>query len=456
MNKRKLKISLFWKILLLFWLVFVIIFTANLFFVHLSSETIRYRPLPPHLHHQLENIRHKLDFVLREQKVKKGRQRKFLRNIFLINQNGNDHFGKFVPEMLTQLDTRVSKNNIPMTAFKKQLLYFGGLPYHSTRGIFKIYVLQQFSILSRGYFGVFIREFAHNLLISTFFVSFPVSFLLAWLFTRPIKKLQLAIKEMSKNLNHRKNLESLLSRGDEFGELARDFDSMAEDLNKILVSKNRLLSDVSHELKSPLARLQIALGLARRKQPSSTDSSELERIKLEADRMNQMITGLLDYSKMDTQYENYDKQSFDLSELITILVNDATFEGQQKEIQIQSNLEPNLMIKAIKPMMVSCIENILRNAIRYANKKIEVNCHLDSSTKQVIVSVCDDGNGVIDGQQKRIFEAFYRPEEDRSRQSGGVGLGLSIAKKAVDAHNGIITAENIQPYGLKISIHFPQ
>lgn len=456
MKKRKIRISLFWKILLLFWLVFVVVLTFNLFFTHLSSETIRYRPLPPHLHHQLEKVRDRLGFIFENRPEIRERRKKFLRDTYLIDENGKDYFNKPLSEMLVQLDNRVRKNDIPMTAFKKQHLYFGGMPFESKSGSFNIYVSQRFSILSRGYFGVFIREFAHNLLISTFLVSFPTSFLLAWLFTRPIKKLRLAIKEMSENLNDRKNLESLVNRRDEFGELARDFDSMAEHLDKILVSKNRLLSDVSHELRSPLARLQIALGLAHKKQQQPTENSELERIKLEADRMNQMITGLLDYSKMDTQYEKHDKQSFDLSELITILVDDAAFEVQEKNIQLESNLQPGLMISAIKPMLVSCIENILRNAIRYADKKITIDCQLDPSTGQINISICDDGKGVPDGQQERIFEAFYRPEKDRSRQSGGVGLGLSIAKKAVDAHNGTIKAENIQPHGLKISICFPQ
>jgi len=456
MNKQKIRINLFWKILLLFWLVFVVVLTFNLFFTHLNSETIRYRPLPPHLHHQLEKVRVRLGHILEKRPGTKKRRNKFLRDTYLIDKNGKDYFNKSLPDILVQLDKRVRKNDIPMTAFKKQNLYFGGLPFDSKTGSFNIYISQRFSILSRGYFGVFIREFSHNLLISTFLVSFPTSFLLAWLFTRPIKKLRLAIKEMSENLSERKNLESLVKRRDEFGELARDFDSMAEHLDKILVSKNRLLSDVSHELRSPLARLQIALGLAHKKQQQPTESTELERIKLEADRMNQMITGLLDYSKMDTQYEKHEKQSFDLSELVTILMDDATFELQEKNIQIESILQPGLMISAIKPMLVSCIENIIRNAIRYADKKIKIECQLDPSTRQIIISISDDGKGIPNGQQERIFEAFYRPEKDRSRQSGGVGLGLSIAKKAVDAHNGTITAENIQPHGLKISICFPQ
>jgi len=455
MKNGRIRISLFWKILLLFWLVFVLILTFNLFFTHLSSETVRYRPLPPHLHHHLDNIRDKLNFIFEKHHTFKGKQRRFLRDVFLISQEGKDYFEKPVSEMLVQLNSRVRKNDIPMTAFKKRMLYFGGLPFNTKAGSFNIYISQRFSILSRGYFGIFMREFAHNLLVSTFLVSFPLSFLLAWLFTRPIKKLQLAVKEMSTNLSERKNLNSLLNRRDEFGDLARDFDFMAAHLAEILISKNRLLSDVSHELKSPLARLQIALGLANKKQQSQNDSSELKRIKLEADRMNQMITGLLDYSKMDTQFKKLDKQNFDLCKLIKILVNDAAFESQQKNIQIQSNLKEGLMISAIKPMIISCIENILRNAIRYADKKIEINCHLDHSLEQIIISISDDGKGVPEGQQEKIFEAFYRPETDRSRQSGGVGLGLSIAKKAVDAHNGKTIAENIKPHGLRVSVILP-
>jgi two-component system sensor histidine kinase CpxA len=451
--KKKIRIKLFWKILLLFWLVFVIILTFNLFFTHLSSENIRYRPMPPHLHHQLKNVRHKLGFILKEHPNIRKRPRKFLKDIFLIDKNGKDYFNKQVPEMLALLDKRIRKNDIPMTAFKKQMLYFGGLPFEPKTGAYKIYVSQRFSVLSRGYFSVFIREFAHNLLASTFLVSFPLSFLLAWLFTRPIRQLQSAIKEMSENLSERKNLDFLLGRRDEFGDLARDFDSMAAHLDKILISKNRLLSDVSHELKSPLARLQIALGLAHKKQ--NNDSSELIRIKLEADRMNQMINGLLDYSKVDTQYKEQDKCSFDIRELIETLIEDAKFESQQKNIQIKSNLQAGLTIRAIKPMLISCIENILRNAIRYANKEIEICCHSEQSSEQIIIIISDDGIGVPDGQQGKIFDAFYRPEEDRSRQSGGVGLGLSIAKKAVDAHNGKIMAENIQPHGLRVSITLP-
>ncbi len=454
MKKKPLRIGLFWKILVVFWLVFAIILTFNLFFTQLNSENIRYRQLPPHLHHQLENTRKKLRFMLKRHPNLRETQPKFTNHIFLLDENGKDYFGKKTSEMIIQLHKRVDQSGNLMTAFRKQRLYFGGLPIDLRKKSYQIYLTERFSILSRGYFGVFIREFAHNLLFTTFVVSFPLSFILAWFFTRPIKKLQKAIKEMSGNLTERKNLNKLIDRRDEFGELARDFDSMANHLDAIMTSKTRLLSDVSHELRSPLARIQIALGLARKKQFES-ESPELERIKLEADRMNQMISGLLDYSKMNTQYTFQDKTRFNLSELLEILITDANFESQQHSIQIKSCLQENVEFNGIKTILVSCFENILRNAIRYASNEIKVECKVDTQNNQICITISDDGDGVADEQLDRIFEAFYRPEDDRSRQSGGVGLGLSIAKKAIQTHKGTIYAQNTTPHGLSISIQLP-
>lgn len=391
-----------------------------------------------------------------QNKSKKNRfkRKKFLRNVFLINANGEDYFGKISPEILMLLNERVNKNNRPMTALRKKIVYFGGLKIDIENHSYRIYITQYFSVLSRGYLSAFTKEFSRTLFVSTFLVSFPLSFLLAWLFTRPIKKLQLAVKEMSDSLSDRNSLEALINRKDEFGDLARDFNAMADHLNEIMQSKTRLLSDVSHELKSPLARLQIALGLAGRQQSGSTPQA-LARIKLEADRMNQMISGLLEYSKLSTSDHQRNVQHFNLTELIEILVNDAKFECQQKQIEISTHLPDNLKIIAVKSMLLSCLENILRNAIRYANQSISIAGQIENLSKHTIIEICDDGCGVDEDKKDKIFEAFYRPETDRSRQSGGVGLGLSIARKVVEAHKGTITAENIQPHGLKITIMLP-
>ncbi len=464
MIKKHLRFGLFWKILLGFWAVFIVIFTFNLFFTHLSSDAVRYRKLPEHLQHQLVKIKKRLHHSLKRMSGRKLKSTKHYRNIYLIDGQGEDLLGKKVPSIILQLHKLSQKNGNAMTAFQKQSLSFGGSGFDYKNETYKIYKTQRFSVLSRGYFGVFIREFSHNLLVSMFLISFPLSFLIAWFFSRPIKRLQMAVSELSNNLSERKSLDLLTSRQDEFGDLARDFDAMAMHLEKILLSKTRLLSDVSHELRSPLARLQIALGLAHKKRnvhesKSTQINIELDRIKLEADRMNQMLSGLLDYSKMDNTYSKHEEKSIDLSQLLKQLITDAEFEGDQKGITIESIIQPHTFIIGDQLLLMSCFDNILRNGIRYANSKIIVECKtfqsLESSKEFIQVSIQDDGDGIGDDQKEKIFEAFYRPETDRSRQSGGVGLGLSIAKKAIEAHCGEIFAENINPSGLKIMIKLP-
>jgi len=426
--------------------------------------------MPPHLHHKLELTKDKLIESLDHKRVedKRGKhksRRKFWRHVYLIDKTGLDYFGKDVPDLLKTLIQHVDKGENAMSVVEKRNVYFGGTPLHYQNKLYRVYIGQKLSYLSRSYIGSFFRKFAHSLLISTFIVSFPLSFLLAWLFTRPIKKLQQATKDIAQDISNRRNLQSLLTRRDEFGELAQDFELMSQHIESQIASKNRLLSDVSHELRSPLARLQIALAIAENKfkESSSSDKAnkkepninELSRIKLEAQRMNLMLTGLLDYAKVDASKNESEFEHIDLKNLLTVLVNDANFEAQQQDIVISVKFEEDLKMVGNKVALLSCLENILRNAIRYANKKIIVSSFIQPDKKQLMINISDDGKGVVAIDIDKIFDAFYRPNLDRARQSGGVGLGLSIAKKAVTAHSGKIWAENLKPEGFSIYIQFP-
>jgi two-component system sensor histidine kinase CpxA len=454
MKRPKLKITLFWKILLWFWFILVTVFSLNLFLTQVSNENTRYRSLPPHLHQQLIGARHKLYPVLERKRFKQRKRSKFLRNTFLLDQDGADYFGRKVPEMLLLLDQRIKKNKKPASAFKKKFLYFGGLEMRIDDKDYRLYLSQNFSILSRGYFSVFVREFAHNLLVSIFFVSFPLSFLLAWFFTRPIKKLQEAIGEITDDLGDRDSLNQLSKRTDEFGDLAKDFSKMASHIESAISSKDRLLSDVSHELKSPLARLQISLGLAYKKQ-TEQNYTELDRIKLEADRMNAMVTSLLEYSKLEHHELQQELKTIELDTFLKSVTDDAEFEGKANGIIVKTEFASNISLSAQPSMLLSCFENVLRNAIRYATNEVIVRCKLDQENNSVLIEIIDDGCGVPNEQLEKIFDAFYRPESDRSRLSGGVGLGLSIAKKVIDAHEGKIVAKNVEPTGLAICIQLP-
>jgi two-component system, OmpR family, sensor histidine kinase CpxA len=428
--------------------------TFNLFFTQLSSTDIRYRKIPPHLQQVLVNSQNKIRRMFERHPRRERLPAKLARQIFLLDSSGNDYFGKRIPEVLFQLDRMAKKRQIPLTAFRKQEFYFGGVNLVFNKQRYKIYIEQRLSVLSGQFFGVFIREFAHNLLITTFFVSFPLSFLLAWLFTRPIKKLQQTIREMSTNLDNRENLTKLLKRNDEFGDLARDFSTMTDAIKHLIDSKMRLLSDVSHELRSPLARIQIALGLAEKKS-SHVKNSELIRIKSEINRIDEMIDGLLDYSRADLLSLENRLDPLDLKPLIESVVNDASFELQSKQIQIILSVDDNLAIIGNASLLISAIENILRNAIRYAKTQIVLTASAQLEEQRMLISIIDDGPGVADDQLDKIFEPFYRPDNARSREHGGAGLGLSIAKKATEAHKGSIKANNHYPNGLEITITLP-
>jgi len=463
-DKKPFRINLFWRILLCFWLAFVLIFTFNLFVIQLNNDSIHYQRMPPHLHHKLVLTKNKLIATLEKKIIKHKSRKRFWRNVYLIDDAGVDYFGKNVPDLLISLNRHVDKGQHEMSVVEKRKIFFGGLSLHHQSKKYRVYIGQKFSYLSRSYIGSFFRKFAQNLLISTFIISFPLSFVLAWLFTRPIKKLQLATKDIAEDVSNRRNLQALLTRRDEFGELAQDFESMSQHIESQLHSKNRLLSDVSHELRSPLARLQIALAIAENKLTKASvngesSSNELNRIKLEAERMNLMLTGLLDYAKVDAPSHVNHFEQVDIKRLLTLVINDANFEAQQQNIVITTDLADNLNMVADQAALLSCLENILRNAIRYASNKITVSSYNRNAQNrgqdQLMITISDDGEGITSGDINQIFDAFYRPNLDRARHSGGVGLGLSIAKKAVMIHSGKIWAENLQPQGFAIHIQLP-
>ncbi|NQZ80779.1 MAG: HAMP domain-containing protein [Colwellia sp.] len=453
-NKKPFRINLFWRILLWFWLAFVLIVTLNLFIIQMNNDSIHYQRMPPHLHHQIILAKNKIIKSI-ENKRKYKHRRKFWRRIYLIDTAGVDYFGKDVPDLLNTLREHVYRGQHAMSVIEKKELFFGGVPLRIKNKKYRIYIGQKFNYMSRGYIGSFFRKFAQNLLISTFIISFPLSFLLAWLFTRPIKKLQQATKDISQDVTNRKNLQALLTRRDEFGELAQDFELMSQHIESQLLSKTQLLSDVSHELRSPLARLQIALAIAENKLATGSNNHEFARIKIEDDRMNLMLAGLLDYAKIEALSHASQFEIIDINNLLSLLINDANFEAQQQKITITTELEHKLRVDGDKAALLSCLENILRNAIRYAEKKITVCSYIKKNNNQLMITISDDGNGIKSDDIDKIFEAFYRPNLDRSRDSGGVGLGLSIAKKAVKAHSGKIWAENIQPHGFSIHIQLP-
>jgi two-component system sensor histidine kinase CpxA len=247
-------------------------------------------------------------------------------------------------------------------------------------------------------------------------------------------------------------------RRDELGQLMRDFDRMAERMEALMESQSRLLKDVSHELRSPLARLSVALGLARQKSSHDAEAA-LARIELEADRLNQLIQRLLTISRLETGTDGVRKARLSLHELVEHIARDAEYEDQGRGCRVSADPTDEFAIEANPDLLRSAIENVVRNAVRYTAQGTTVEIRLErrigDEGEDIVVRVLDFGPGVPDEALQRIFQPFYRIDDARNRLTGGAGLGLSIADRAVRLHGGRVRASNRPEGGLEVEIRIP-
>ena len=241
------------------------------------------------------------------------------------------------------------------------------------------------------------------------------------------------------------------NRKDEIGELAKSFNLMAERIQTLLAAERRLLLDISHELRSPLARLSVAVELAR----SGEDREHmLDRIQKEADRLNELVTELLQVTRVEGDPSLHRTDTVRLDELLGDVVYDSLLEAKAKDCTLLLNAPMPVTLAGDEELIRRAVENVIRNAIRYAPPGTSVDVELRASPEMAQVRVRDYGPGVPEEALSRIFDPFYRVDSDRNRMSGGLGLGLAIARRSVELHKGKLTAENAHP-GLLVTIEFP-
>jgi two-component system, OmpR family, sensor histidine kinase CpxA len=283
-------------------------------------------------------------------------------------------------------------------------------------------------------------------------------YLLARYLAQPIVKLRSTTRELSGgNLSARVD-PGLLKRRDEIGYLGRDFNFMATHIESLVDAQRRLLTDISHELRSPLARQGVALGLARRRANAEVGPS-LDRIGREAERMNQMIGQLLDLSRVENGTDTLQVSRIDLTSLVDEIVQDADYEALDRERAVRVTARDKCSINGVVDLLSSAIENVVRNAVRHTNPNTSVEIGLRCSDlngqRSATITVRDHGRGVPESSLDEIFQPFYRVEEARDRKSGGTGLGLAIAARAVRLHSGTIKASNAAEGGLVVEIILP-
>lgn len=285
------------------------------------------------------------------------------------------------------------------------------------------------------------------------------TFVLVMIFTRPVVRLRKAARELARGKLSTRVKESNRRppKGDEFEALAHDFNHMAERLESLVNAHKLLLRDVSHELRSPLARANVALELSR-EDADPKMSAHLDRIERETERLNQLIGQLLTLSSMEAAESLGKPEKVSLNQLLGEMLPDSEYEAQQRGAAVELQADCDCAVQGRRELLYRAIENVIRNAIRYTETgtRVEVRLHEDGKAHTVMVEVSDRGPGIPESELDAIFRPFYRLDLARNAQTGGFGVGLAIAERAVKLHNGQIRALNRLGGGTTIQISLPR
>ncbi len=277
--------------------------------------------------------------------------------------------------------------------------------------------------------------------------------LLAWLFSKPIRSLQSALTDAANgNLNVR--IADRMGPGnDELKDLGVEFDRMIPRLRTLIVAQRQLLKDVSHEMRSPIARVQAAIGLAIQ-QPDQAQTL-MERIQRESARMDKLIGELLALSRLQADVDNQLDEEIELRELLSDIVDDAQFEAgaNGRLIHVESQIDGT--VRGNVALLRRAVENVVRNAIKYSDpgSTVEVGMTLGAGRRAAVISVRDSGTGVPESDIEHIFDPFFRSSMHARKE--GTGLGLAIAKRVIESHGGSIGASNVSGGGLHVNIELP-
>jgi two-component system, OmpR family, sensor histidine kinase CpxA len=286
-----------------------------------------------------------------------------------------------------------------------------------------------------------------------------VCYFLSWYLTKPIVRLRAATRQLAGGDLSARSGAPTSTRRDEVAGLMRDFDAMAERIETLVKAQSRLLNDISHELRSPLARLNVALGLAR--QRSDIESGDmLDRIELEASRLNELIGRILTLARLEDGEQNVPGTPVPLDELLANVAEDAEFEAQARHCHVHTRIpEGDWGVRGNASLLHSALENVVRNAIRYTQERTSVEIELarenGANGPEAVLKVSDYGPGVPPGSLEKLFQPFYRIDDARGRLTGGVGLGLAITERAVRFHGGKVAAFNRPEGGLRVEIRLP-
>jgi signal transduction histidine kinase len=275
---------------------------------------------------------------------------------------------------------------------------------------------------------------------------------LSWIFARsianPLRELRTTLSRFGAG---HLSVRTRSARRDEFGEVSRAFDEMADRIETLMTAERRLLQDVSHELRTPLSRLGFAVELARK---APDRDAALDRIRKEVDRLSSLVNQLLAVTRAEGDPASREMHPVPLDELLREVAEDIAWEAELRNVRIVSRIGAHATIRGDRELLRRAIENVVRNALRYAPENSTVEIGLESSKDLARIRVRDQGPGVAEENLEQIFLPFFREDSSRNAATGGMGLGLAITSRAIRLHHGQVRARNAAP-GLLVEIELP-
>mgnify|MGYP000146971216 CR=1 FL=1 len=461
LKKLNPKHSIFGRLFLWFWLATIVLITSSIWLSHQFTDHDQIRPVDQKQQKVLQKVTERIDKL--NQRARKPKDLKKL--AYHLGRNFNYDIVIYDVNNNTWLTVFPDGNFRYKKRFERMLAYDTPLTFNVGRmtfsGPIKAINNQQPILVYVGKHkkGSAVHNFRENHPGWFIFIVLTISALLclfmAWSINKPLKALQETVQQMaSGNLSAR--VDNADSRHDEIGKLSQDINFMAEQVQSSINAQKRLIADISHELRSPLARLQIVIGIAQQaseNNPKDIQVTSLQRIEKEADEIESMITQVLALSRLEANQQSFDFETVNLTSLVEQIAQDANFEASAQGKKLTSHLDSNVKVKGDGQLLSRAFENLTRNAVKYANNDIDI--LLSQEANKITFTVIDDGTGVSENEIDKIFTPFYRASASRNRESGGVGLGLAITRSAVHIHQGNITAANVEPHGLNVTVTLP-
>lgn len=434
-------LPLFAKFFIAFWLITISMFLVGGLVMHelLEDHVV---PVSKQEYRQLERLA-----ITLQRKGKLPRSH-LSDHLYILNKKGQDLRGRRIPRPLRRFIAEMEDKEEPYAANYRRHHIVG--PYQAQVGRQQ---LQLYAMLPQRFpYGGPSEYWPGNLIIALL-ISALLCYWLSRFMTRPIRAIQKGSHELAQGQLSSRIDRHTSQRNDEIGELARDFNQMAEQLEELLGAQKRLLQDISHELRSPLTRLQLALAIARKKSGGQAEK-EHDRIELERERLDGLIQQILTLSRLENMGPP-EMQQLDLVLLLKDTLQQGRLEAEQRQVELSYQGPEDAFYQGNPQLLFSVVDNLLRNAIRHSPEQGQIELQLQDQGSNWLITLSDEGGGVPEDLLPQLFERFYRVDEARNQDTGGAGLGLAIAKSAVLQHKGQITATN-NDKGLAVSITLPK